>query len=154
MKQIKVTQFSEIESEFLQRVHTAVWCSVATIDRKERPRSRILHPIWKGKSGYILTWQNSLKAKHIAHNPHLSLAYIADILKPTYVDCKAEWIDDTSSKQHIWDAFLNEPEPLGYDPAQIFERVDHPNLGLLKLSPWRIELYHVPVETKIWHLAN
>ncbi|HET8841019.1 MAG TPA: pyridoxamine 5'-phosphate oxidase family protein [Ktedonobacteraceae bacterium] len=73
---MEVTHFSEIEEEFLQRVHTMVWCSVATIDRKQRPRSRILHPIWEGVTGWIATHPHSHKAQHLEHCPYISLAYI------------------------------------------------------------------------------
>ena len=45
---MEVTNFAEIEAEFIERVHTMVWCSAATVDRQGRPRSRILHPIWEG----------------------------------------------------------------------------------------------------------
>ena len=40
--------------------------------------------------------------------------------------------------------------PLGYDPAPIFERPDHPNFGLLKLTPRRIELATLPTERQVW----
>lgn len=91
-----VQNFSDLEAEFIQRVHTMVWCSAATIDRQQRPRSRILHPIWEGSTGWICTHRSSLKAKHLAANPSMSLAYITDAMKPVYVDCKTEWVDDLS----------------------------------------------------------
>jgi pyridoxine/pyridoxamine 5'-phosphate oxidase len=85
-----VNNFSEIEQEFIQRVHTIVWCNVATVDSQGRPRSRILHPIWEGSTGWILTQRDSYKSKHLAANPHVSLAYVADITKPVYVDGTAQ----------------------------------------------------------------
>src|SRR2546427_2809668 len=39
-----VASFDEIEQEFMERVRGIVWCSVATVDRRGRPRSRILTP--------------------------------------------------------------------------------------------------------------
>ncbi len=33
--------------EFLDIAHRIVWASVATVDRRDRPRSRVLHPIWE-----------------------------------------------------------------------------------------------------------
>lgn len=155
---MRVTHFSEIEAEFIQRVHTMVWCSVATVDAKGRPRSRVLHPIWEGSTGWIGTHRNSHKARHLAKNPQVSLAYIANVMNPVYVDCTAEWIDDMSQKQRIWDMFRNAPEPLGYDPALTFGSVDHENFGLLKLTPWRIDLVSFPAPsyeegTKVWYRA-
>jgi general stress protein 26 len=137
---MNVSSFSEIEKEFIQRVHSIVWCNVATVDGQNRLRSRILHPIWEGSNGWIGTRRRSLKAKHLAHNRYVSLAYVADIARPVYVDCLAEWADDQTDKQRIWDLFSSTPPPLGYDPAPIFHSVDHPDFGLLKLTPWRVEL--------------
>ncbi|HEX6290279.1 MAG TPA: pyridoxamine 5'-phosphate oxidase family protein [Herpetosiphonaceae bacterium] len=147
---MKVASFAEIEAPFLERVHIMVWCSMATLDTRNRPRSRILHPIWEDSLGWIATRRHSLKARHLAHSPYVSLAYIADIAKPVYVDCYAEWDESPDAKQHVWDLFLHAPPPLGYDPAPIFKSVDHPDYGVLKLRPWRIELYNFPQENLIW----
>lgn len=152
---MKVTHFAEIETEFIERVHRMVWCSVATIDQQQRPRSRILHPIWEGATAWIGTHRDSHKSRHLAHNPYVSLAYIADVSKPVYADCQAEWVDDLAEKQRIWDLFKNAPPPLGYDPASTFISPDHENFGLLKLTPWRIDLVSFPAEsfdlgTRVW----
>jgi uncharacterized pyridoxamine 5'-phosphate oxidase family protein len=153
---VKVAEFSEIEDEFIQRVHTMVWCSAATVDSQQRPRSRILHPIWEGSTGWIGTGRNSYKARHLEHNPHVSLAYITDISKPVYVECIAEWVDDLEQKRRIWELFRTAPPPLDYDPAPTFISPDHQDFGLLKLTPWRIDLVTFPAEsfeqgTRVWH---
>jgi hypothetical protein len=144
---MEVQNFSEIEAEFIKRVHTMVWCNVATVDSKGRPRSRILHPIWEGSTGWIGTHPDSHKAGHLAKNPHVSLAYITELFKPVYVDCTAEWIHDLDQKKRIWDLFRNTPPPLGYDPAQDFISYDSERFGLLKLTPWRIDLVSFPAES-------
>jgi uncharacterized pyridoxamine 5'-phosphate oxidase family protein len=153
---LKITNFADIETEFIGRVHTMVWCSVATIDTHGRPRSRILHPIWEGNTGWIGTHRHSHKARHLEANPYVSLAYIQDVMKPVYVDCKAEWVDDLAQKQRVWDLFKNAPPPLGYDPAHDFIRPDHADFGLLRLMPWRIDLVSFPAPsfsegTKVWY---
>jgi general stress protein 26 len=153
---MRVNHFSDIETDFISRVHTMVWCNAATIDEKQRPRSRILHPIWEGSTGWIGTHRNSYKAQHLAHNPHMSLAYIADITKPVYIDARVEWVDEMETKQRIWDLFKYTPEPLGYDPALSFIRVDHEHFGLLKVIPWRIDLLTFPSAsmdegTRVWY---
>jgi general stress protein 26 len=150
---MQAASFAEIEQEFLERVRRVVWCNVATIDRQNRPRSRILHPIWEGATGWITTDPRTLKAKHLEQNPFVSLAYVAEIGKPVYVDCKAEWVDDLEQKQRIWDLVKNAPPPVGFDPAPIYERVDHPRFGVLKLTPWRIEVRDVPGERRVWKPA-
>ncbi|MEZ4737131.1 MAG: hypothetical protein R3E79_59385 [Caldilineaceae bacterium] len=64
-----------------------------------------------------MTQRDSYKSKHLAANPHVSLAYIADITKPVYIDGTAQWVEDRQQKQRIWDLFKAAPHPLGYDPA-------------------------------------
>ena len=139
--------WSEIEKDFMDRISSTVWCTFATVDRKGRPRSRILHPLWEGPhdgegpTGWILTGRNTLKAKHIASNPFVSMTYWDPNHKQVYADCKAEWIDDVGEKQRIWDLYKSTPPPLGYHPGLFFPGADNPDTGLMKLTPWRIELF-------------
>jgi hypothetical protein len=54
-------------------------------------------------------------------------------------------MDDQDEKLRVWDVFKSTPPPLGYDLASIFRAgPEAPNYGLLKLTPWRIELYSLP----------
>lgn len=140
---MKAADFSEIEAEFIKRAHSAVWCAAATVDTSNRVRSRVLHPIWEGSTGWVATGRHSLKATHLAHNPYMSLTYLADPVKPVYIDCTAEWLDDMTGKQRIWDLFRAAPAPLGYDPKLFFGSVESPGFGVLKLTPWRIELLDI-----------
>jgi len=138
---MEVASFSEIEEEFNKRVQRIVWCTAATVDRKGRPRTRILHPIWEGATGWIATGRHSLKEKHLARNPHLSLTYWDPQHQQIYADCRAEWVDDAADKRRIWDLYRNTPPPLGYDPGMIWQAgPDDPAYGLLKLTPWRLEI--------------
>jgi general stress protein 26 len=148
----KVTSFSEIETEFIERVHTMVWCSMATLDTKNRLRSRLVHPIWEGATGWAGARPHSLKAKHLAHNAYVSLAYISDIARPVYVDCNAEWENDPTKKQYVWELFRSSAPPLGFDLANIFRSVDDPEFGVLKFIPWRIDLFDISnsANRRIW----
>ena len=151
---MQITSFSEIETEFIERVHTMVWCNLATSDTKNRLRSRILHPIWDAGAGWVGTRRHSLKAKHIAHNPYVTLAYIADVVKPVYVDCKAEWEDDPATRRHIWELFRAAAPPLGFDFGTIFKNADDAEFGLLKLTPWRVELFDAMTRSRRVWLAD
>lgn len=156
---MRVPNFSDIESEFLRRVQTMIWASAATIDTKGRPRSRILHPIWEGSTGWIATGRGTLKARHLDANPYLSLAYIADVMNPVYVDCRISWEDDPAERRRVWDLIKSHPEPYGFDPAHDFVSPDNPAFGLLKLAPWRIDLVSFPAPsfeegTRVWSPAN
>lgn len=150
----KVT-FSEIETEFLQRVHTMVWCSMATRDTKDRLRSRILHPLWEGATGWASARPESLKARHIAHCPYVSLAYVSDIARPVYVDCTAEWENDDEKKRRIWELFKSTPPPAGFDLGKTFKSMEDPEYGVLKFTPWRIELFDISnaANRKVWLAA-
>jgi general stress protein 26 len=147
---VKVTSLSEIEWEFLGRASKTVWCNVATVDSQGRPRSRIMHPIWEGFTGWAMTRRGTPKSKHLDKNPYVSVAYIADVAKATYLDCKVEWVLDLAEKQRVWELTARTPAPLGYDPAPIYRSVDDPDFGLLKLVPWRIQLDTLPNERRVW----
>ncbi len=136
-----VAAFEEIEKDFIDRVSRIVWCTMTTIDRKDRPRARVIHPIWEGSTGWIATGRNSFKAKHLAHNPYASLSYWDQQHQQVYAECRAEWQDDPAEKRRIWELYKSTPPPLGYDPQQFWkEGVEDPEYGLLKLTPWRIEI--------------
>ena len=147
---MEASNFEEIQPEFIRRVSEAVYCSVATIDRKNRPRSRIMHPIWDGATGWVISWSRSHKSKHLRGNPYVSLAYIQDRDKPVYVDCKGEWIDDVREKERIWELHRITPPPLGFDPQPHYGTINHPHYGLLRFTPWRIELGNLNGEPLIW----
>ena len=145
---MRVKVFSEIEAEFRRRVARDICCNFATIDAQGRPRSRVVHPLWEGQICWVLTDRSSPKTRHIDCHPFVSLAYIGDIAKTAYAECRAEWVEDTAEKQRVWDQFKR--SRVGYDPSLFYGQVSHPNLGLLKLTPWRIQLDDSPGETYIW----
>lgn len=139
---MEAATFAEIQAEFLARVNQAVYCNMATIDRQNRPRSRVMHPVWEDATGWIISWPQTLKAKHLAHNPNVSLAYLChDVHKPVYVECRAEWVTDRAEQQRVWEYYQAVPPPLGFDPEPHYGSIDHHQFGLLKLTPWRVELY-------------
>lgn len=145
---VEVERFEEIEGEFTNRVRSMIWCNVATIDRRGRPYSRILHPLWERSTGWILTHRDSHKAKHLERSPFVSLSYIrGDVQRPLYVDCVAAWVQDAAERERIWNLALAEPPPLGFDPAPDFGSPANPKFGVLRLMPWRIVLVTFPAES-------
>ncbi len=133
--------FDEIAADFEARVRRIVWCTFTTVDGQDRPRSRILHPIWEGPVGWIATGRNSPKSKHIAGNPYVSLTYWDQVHEQIHAECLAEWVDDPAEKARVWDLFGATPPPLGYDLAAFFQSKDNPEYGLMRLTPWRVELW-------------
>ena len=146
-----VATFAEIEDEFMARVRRIVWCTVATVDRAGRPRTRILHPIWEGTTGWIMTGPQSHKAKHLARNPYVSLSYWDQQHDIIYAECRAEWCNDIAEKRRVWELYKAAPPPLGYDPGMIWPSPDHDSFGLLRLEPWRIELAGMDLEKGGFH---
>jgi|TARA_B100000315_G_scaffold211516_1_gene208357 hypothetical protein len=126
--------------------HQIVWCTVATVDAKNRPRSRILHPIWEwdGENlvGWIATGKTPVKAAHIAISPNVSCNYWAPTQDTCLAECAANWVEDQALKNRIWDLFANGPAPVGYDPAMIpgWENASSPGFDPLRLDPWRIRV--------------
>ena len=133
--------FEEIRADFEARVQKIVWCTVTTVDRKGRPRTRVLHPIWEGSTGYVVSGRESFKAKHLAANPYVSVSYWSPEHGLVVADCKAEWQDNLEEKRRIWKLFKDTPMPYGYDPEMLGSKADDPASGLLVLTPWRIELH-------------
>jgi len=147
---MEVQRFEDMQTEFLARVSQVVYCTMATIDRQNRPRSRVIHPIWEGPIGWLISWPASHKAKHLARNPAVSLAYIPDKAKPVYVDGATEWVDSVEEQQRIWDLHRTTPAPLGFDPQPHYGTINHQYYGILKITPWRIELGNLGGEPVIW----
>lgn len=137
-----VQSFDEIRDAFNARVSRIVWATVTTVDAKQRPRARILHPIWEGSTGWIATGRHTFKAKHIEANPYVSVSYWDPQHEQVFAECRAAWDDRVETRQHLWDLYKNTPPPLGYDPAQFFPNgPEDREFGALRLDPWRIELY-------------
>jgi hypothetical protein len=59
----------------------------------------------------------------------------------------AEWIDD-EAKERIW--VLHQNDLLGFDPQPHYGTIHHPYFGLLRFTPWRIELGALNGEPIIW----
>jgi general stress protein 26 len=139
---MQVASFADIEKEFHARIARIVWCSMATVDGKGRPRQRLIHPIWESSTGWIATGRHSFKEKHLARVPYASFSYWDQQHQQVYVDAKCEWMDDPAEKRRIWDLYKSTPPPLGYDPQIIWQNgVEDPGYGLLKLMPTRIEMF-------------
>ena len=145
-----VSSFEEIQAEFITRIQDAVYCNMATVNRQGRPRSRIMHPIWEGPIGWVLSWPESHKSKHLESNPFVSLAYIHNPKQPVYIDASAKWIQNPKEKQRIWELHQTTPAPLGFDPGPHYGNIDGPYFGLLQFTPWRIELGNLESGSIVW----
>ncbi len=141
-----MTTLAEIAPKFIAMAHQIVWCTAATVDQDNRPRSRVLHPIWEwdGESlvGWIATGRTPLKAAHLDNNAHMSCNYWTPSQDTCVAECRTSWVSDAETKHRVWDLFVNGPEPVAYDPSMIpgWENADSPGFDPLRLDPWLIRL--------------
>jgi hypothetical protein len=134
-----------VEDAFVDIAHRIVWCTAATVDRRGRPRSRILHPYWErtedGLAGWIMTRPTPLKLAHLAHSPCMSCSYWDATQDAAVAECEAEWMQDLGMRTHAWELFRAAPEPLGHDPYSIWpDGPADPEAGVLRLRPWRLRV--------------
>jgi uncharacterized pyridoxamine 5'-phosphate oxidase family protein len=148
---METTHFKDIQTEFMERAQRVVYCNMATVDLKGRPRSRIIHAIWNEEPiGWVITAPGSPKLRHLANNPHVSLAYIGQMEKPIYIEATASWVESDDEKWRIWEFIKSVPEPMGFDPGPSYGDIHHKYFGLLCFTPWRIELAQLHAESLIW----
>jgi general stress protein 26 len=153
---MRVAAFDDIREEFFSYVQAFVYCNMATIAPNNRPRSRIVHPIWEDNgTGWILSVPNTPKSKHLTHCPYVSLSYFGhSISHPVYLECHARFVTDREQQLRVWEIIKEAPPPMGFDPEPHYGNIDHPHWGVIQLEPYRIELYELRGEPKIWLKAD
>jgi hypothetical protein len=71
--------FADIQEDFLRVTASIAWATVATVDTRGRPRTRVLHPIWEVADGRPVGWigteRSPLKTRHLDANPYVSVSY-------------------------------------------------------------------------------
>jgi len=127
---------------FRDIAHEIVWCSMATTDRRNRPRSRLVHPVWEdGADGTLTGWLTTrptpLKLAHLEHSPYVSCSYWSPAHDVAVAECAAAWGDERE-RGHVWDLVRGLDPPVGFDPAPMYAGgVDAPDYAVLRLTPWR-----------------
>jgi hypothetical protein len=143
-----MSDLAAVAPAFVEMAHRIVWATVATVDPKERPRSRILHPLWEwdGESltGWIGTGPTPVKRAHLDHSPYVSVNYWAPNHDTCVAECRAEWILDHDGRREVWQRLKDAPAPVGYDPAIVPVWKDgpvSPQFAGLRLAPWRLRVF-------------
>ena len=138
---------AEVAPAFVEMAHRIVWCSASTVDKKGRPRSRVLHPIWDWDgarlTGWIATAPTPTKRAHLAQTPHVSCNYWAPSQDTCVADCRAAFVSDDETRTWLWNHFKNAPAPVGYDPAIIppwSGGPTSPTFAALRLDPIRLRV--------------
>lgn len=140
---------TEVGPAFAEMANRMVYCTLATVDRRGRPRSRMVHSLWEWDGSSLVGWVGSMvtptKSAHLRNNPHVSCNYWdgAEAYDTCVAECRAELLLDAASRHEGWERFRSTPPPLGYDPSIIpgWDSPDSPNWGVLRLDPWRLRVF-------------
>jgi pyridoxamine 5'-phosphate oxidase-like protein len=135
-----------VAEEFIAVAHRIVYCTLATVDRRGRPRSRLVHPVWRLDGGGLLhgvvgTRPTPLKRAHLAHAPHVSCSYWDPAHDVAVAECDARWVEDVAGRERAWALMVGTAAPVGYDPATIWP--DGPSseeFAVIALEPWRVSV--------------
>lgn len=154
---IRVDTFSELADEFNRYIQDIVYCSLITVDKKGRPRARVLLPIWEEVDGrpvgWIAAYKTPVKTAHINNNPHVTCSYWNPRQNAVYVDSVAAWIEDEDVKREVWDLYRKgSPAGVGYDPIHYWKKGPaDPEYGLIRMDPFRVQVLRGrDMRSRIW----
>jgi len=142
-----MSSLGEIAQPFIDVAHRVVWATVATVDSSNRPRSRVLHPIWQFENdrltGWIATGPTPVKTADLAHSPFVSVNYWDARHDVATADCAATWHHDDDTCIRVWDLLKAAPDPVGYDPAIIpaWRDPTQPEFAVLEIEPYRLRVF-------------
>jgi Pyridoxamine 5'-phosphate oxidase len=130
---------------FMATAQRIVYCSLATVDRQGRPRSRLVHAVWErpdrdGLLGWVGSRPTPFRRAHIEQTPYVSCFYWDPAHDVAVAECEVTWIEDDEGRRDAWERLSSAPEPMGYDPAPIWR--DGPtgdDFAALRLDPWRVQ---------------
>ncbi|MEU6779449.1 pyridoxamine 5'-phosphate oxidase family protein [Nonomuraea angiospora] len=151
-----MTSFAEIEAEFNAIVGATVYATMVTVDARDRPRTRVLIPIWENVDGrplgWLATYRTPVKAAHLAGNPHTSFSYWKPGNNSVAVDAVAAWVDDLDVRRRVWDLYrATSPRGAGYDLAAFWRSPADPKLHVLRLDPFRVQVIRgMDLRSRIW----
>jgi hypothetical protein len=130
-------------STFVDLAHAVVLASVATVDERGRPRSRVMHPMWATDGdhleGWVLTRPTPLKRAALSASAHVSVLYHAANHDVLVAECDATWLR-LGDRAAIWERFASAGPPVGYEPGTIWPGPDADDLAVLHLEPWRVSV--------------
>lgn len=153
---MRVNDFSELEAEFNAYVGAINYATMVTVDAKNRPRTRVLIPVWENVDGLLLGWlatyRTPVKAAHLAANPHTNFSYWAPGNNSVAIDTAARWDNAPSTKEHVWDLYRRtSPRGAGYHLGNFWKAPTDPQLHVLRLAPWRVQVIRgTDLRSRIW----
>ncbi|MCG8588238.1 MAG: pyridoxamine 5'-phosphate oxidase family protein [Proteobacteria bacterium] len=142
-----MNSLEETAPAFVAMAHRIVWGSIATVDAKGRPRSRVLHPIWEWDGNELVGWVGTgptpTKRAHLDASPFASINYWEPGQDTCVAECRATWCFDVETRKRIWEAYKSAPPPLGYDPAiiPVWTAPEADTFAVLRFDPWRVRVF-------------
>ncbi|QFZ19590.1 pyridoxamine 5'-phosphate oxidase family protein [Saccharothrix syringae] len=155
-----VSDFGELEAEFNNYIGAINYATMVTVDARDRPRTRVLIPVWEtvggAPLGWLATYRTPVKAAHLAGNPHTSFSYWAPGNDSVAVDAVAEWDDAPPTKEHVWELYRRTSPPgAGYPLGSFWESPSDPELHVLRLTPWRVQVIRGrDLHSRIWRAGQ
>jgi hypothetical protein len=142
---------------FTAVAHRIVWANLATVDRRGRPRSRLVHPVWEREgsalTGLVGSRPTPLRRAHLRQSPYVSLAYWDPAHETAVAECAARWLP-ASEHASAWARLRSAPEPAGYDPAIAWPGgPESDDFAVLVLEPWRLRVWQPPAAPVVWRAA-
>ena len=135
-----------VAEAFIAIAHRVVWCSLATVDRRGRPRSRLVHPIWEPTDDGLVGWLTSrptpLRRAHLAATPFVSCSYWDPAHDVAVAECARRVGRPTRDQARARLGVLprraaarsaTTPRRSG-PPARTI-----PDAGVIRLDPWRLQ---------------
>jgi Pyridoxamine 5'-phosphate oxidase len=159
----EVGSFAALLDDFVELTNEIIWCTVATVDQENRPRTRILHVAWEVADGRPIGWSTTsrtpTKTAHLAHNPYVSCSYWTPAHNAVFADCRASWVDGAEEKHHVWDVAAAEAARMGFDAYTVWPGgPTDPTFEVLRFDPWRVQVTRHDLasgktigSSRVWH---
>jgi general stress protein 26 len=151
-----IDDFDEIRQEFDAFIGSIVYATMVTVDNENRPRTRILIPVWEVVDGvpvgWLATYPTPVKTAHLQRNPHTNFTYWTRGNSSVHIDAVAAWDDSSDTRRHVWDLYARTSPPgAGYPLGRFWTGIDDPSLRMLRLDPWRIQVIRgLDLRSRIW----
>lgn len=137
--------WSDVRDDAATIISDVVYTTMVTVDRRGRPRTRVLIAVWELEGeqpiGWLATYRTRVKAAHIEHNPHVTTSYWSPRQNVAAIESVAAWDDDRGTAQRVWDLYrAGTPRGNGYDPGKYWTSPRDSEFHVLRLEPWRVQV--------------
>ncbi|QTE01911.1 pyridoxamine 5'-phosphate oxidase family protein [Streptomyces cyanogenus] len=153
----KVDSFSEIADKFFEYIGDIRYCTMITVDKKSRPRARVLLPVWEvvdGRPvGWLAAYKTPVKVAHLANNPQTTYSYWNPRQNAVFVDSVSTWAEDMENRTYAWNLYQKgSPAGVGYDPYNFWSGGPaDPKYHVLRIDPWRVQVLRgSDLSSRIW----